>query len=77
MTLIAYALYCMEAEVLVHGREFASLPFVLFGVLDYLRMTHLTDSGGSPVELILSSPSLLISGLGWATATIWGVGLLG
>ena len=75
MTLLAYALYCMEAAVLRHGREFASFPFVLFGVLDYLRMSDLRNSGDSPVELILSSPSLLFAGLGWAVATVWSVGL--
>ena len=75
MTLLAYALYCMEAAVLRHGREFASFPFVLFGVLDYLRMSDLRNSGDSPVELILSAPSLLFAGLGWAVATVWSVGL--
>jgi len=75
MTLIAYALYCMEAEVLVAGREFASLPFVLFGVLDYLRVAALTERAGSPVDLILSSPALLVCGLGWAAATLWSLGL--
>jgi 4-hydroxybenzoate polyprenyltransferase len=75
MTLIAYALYCMEAEVLLRGREFASLPFVLFGVLDYLRMAYVRNTGSSPVDVILSSPSLLVSGIGWVLATIWSVGL--
>ena len=37
MTIVAYALYSMEATVLIKGREFAALPFVVFGVLDYLR----------------------------------------
>lgn len=75
MTLMAYALYCMEAEVLLPGREFASLPFVLFGVLDYLRMAYVRKTGSSPVDVILSSPSLLVSGIGWVLATIWSVGL--
>ena len=75
MTLIAYALYCMEAEVLIPGREFASLPFVVFGVLDYLRVAYLRNSGGSPVDVILSSPALLICGIGWALTTLWSVGI--
>jgi len=75
MTLMAYALYCMEAEVLIPGREFASLPFVVFGVLDYLRVAHLRDAGGSPVDVILSSPALQLSGIGWALATLWSVGI--
>jgi decaprenyl-phosphate phosphoribosyltransferase len=75
MTLVGYALYCMEAKVLVPGREFASLPFVLFGVLDYLRESMLTDRGGAPLDLILSSPALLGCGVGWALSTLWSVGL--
>jgi 4-hydroxybenzoate polyprenyltransferase len=74
MTLIAYALYSMEAEVLLQGREFASLPFVVFGVLDYLRVAHVNDEGGSPVDLILSSPAIIICGFGWAAATLWSLG---
>ena len=75
MTIVAYALYCMDARVLVPGREFASLPFALFGVLDYLRVSMLSDRGGAPLELILSSPTLLGCGLGWAVSTLWSVGL--
>lgn len=75
MTLIAYALYSIEGEILVAGREFASLPFVVFGVLDYLRVSLLRNEGGSPVDLILSSPALLFCGIAWAIATMWSVGL--
>ncbi len=75
MTIVAYALYCMEAPVLLSGREFASLPFVLFGVLDYLRVSMLSDRGGSPVELIWSSPALAVCAAGWVVTTLWSVGL--
>lgn len=74
-TLMSYALYCMEAEVLVAGREFASLPFVVFGVLEYLRLVHVHEDGGSPVETLLSSPKLLLCGMGWTATTIWAVRL--
>ena len=76
MTLMAYALYCMEATVLIPGREFATLPFVVFGVFDYLRICHVKQTGGSPVDLLLSSPTIMASGVGWIMATIWSVGLL-
>jgi 4-hydroxybenzoate polyprenyltransferase len=75
ITLMAYALYSMEAEVLIPGREFASLVFVVFGVLDYLRVAHVYDEGGSPVDLILSSPTIILCGLGWVIATLWSLGL--
>lgn len=74
-TLISYALYCMEAAVLVPGREFASLPFVVFGVLEYLRRVHVRQDGGSPVDTLLSSPALIVCGFGWVVATIWSVQL--
>lgn len=74
VTLISYALYCLEAEVLREGREFATLPFVLFGVLEYLRIAHVQEGEtGSPVDLFLSSPKFLLTGIGWAAATLWSV----
>jgi decaprenyl-phosphate phosphoribosyltransferase len=76
MTLVAYALYSKEAEVLQPGREFASLPFVVFGVLEYLRISHTKGRGGTPIELVFSAPSLLLAGIGWAAATVWSLGLL-
>jgi 4-hydroxybenzoate polyprenyltransferase len=76
MTLIAYALYCLEAEVLVPGREFASLPVVVFGVLEYLRLAHVKNEGGSPVDLFFRSPVLLGCGAAWLAAVAWSVKLL-
>jgi 4-hydroxybenzoate polyprenyltransferase len=70
-TLVAYALYCLDAEVLVPGREFASLPLVVFGVLEYLRLVHLKGAGGSPVDLLLRSPLLLLCAVGWLLVVIW------
>ncbi len=75
MTIIAYALYSIEAEVLIQHREFAALPFVVFGVLDYLRMAHVNKAGGSPVDTILGSPALLITGVGYLAATLWSLKL--
>ncbi|MDD9941500.1 MAG: UbiA prenyltransferase family protein [Myxococcales bacterium] len=77
MTIVAYALYSMEAEVLADGREFASLPFVVFGVLDILRKAHVERAGGSPVDLLLGSPSLIAGGFGWLISTAWSVRLFG
>jgi 4-hydroxybenzoate polyprenyltransferase len=71
MTIIGYALYSMEAAVLLPSRKFAALPFVVFGVLDYLRMAHVNREGGSPVDTLLRSPTTLIAGVGWLAATLW------
>ena len=76
MTLMGYALYCMEATVLLPGREFATLPFVVFGVLDYLRVCHVRQTGDSPVDLIMASPTILACGAGWILTAVWSVGLI-
>jgi 4-hydroxybenzoate polyprenyltransferase len=71
MTIFGYALYSMEAQVLLPSRKFAALPFVVFGVLDYLRIAHVKRGGGSPVDLVLRSPTMWLCGLGWLGATLW------
>jgi len=71
LTIIGYALYCMEAPVLLPSRKFAALPFVVFGVLDYLRMAHVRHAGGSPVDMLLRSPTMLLTGIGWLLSTVW------
>jgi decaprenyl-phosphate phosphoribosyltransferase len=74
MTLIAYALYSLEAPVLVPGREFASLPFVVFGVLEYLRLVYVKQAGESPVDMLFR-PEILLCGLGWIAAITWSLQL--
>jgi 4-hydroxybenzoate polyprenyltransferase len=77
-SLIAYSLYCIEGGVLTRlapGREFATLPFVVYGGLEYLRLVHATGAGGSPVDVLLASPRLLLCGAGWVAAALWSVGV--
>lgn len=66
VTLLAYALYCREAVVLIDGRQFWSLPFAAAGLLEYLRLLHLSPS--DPTELITRRPTLWLIGCGWAIA---------
>ncbi len=75
VTLFSYALYSIETPLLVEGREFASLPFVVFGVLEYLRLAQVRGEGESPVDLLLRSPGLIVAGAGWVIASLWSVGL--
>jgi decaprenyl-phosphate phosphoribosyltransferase len=75
VTLFSYALYSIETPLLVKGREFASLPFVVFGVLEYLRLAQVRGEGEFVVELLLRSPRLLLAGAGWMLASLWSVGL--
>ena len=70
LTITAYALYCMDAAVLAPGREFASLPFVVLGVMECLRIVHAENGGGSPVDMLLSSPVLLACSIAWGAAIL-------
>jgi 4-hydroxybenzoate polyprenyltransferase len=72
---LSYALYSIEAKVLLEHREMASMPFVVFGILNYLRMADVEGTGGSPVEIALHSVSTQICVLGWAISVTWSLGL--
>jgi 4-hydroxybenzoate polyprenyltransferase len=76
MAVTAYGLYSLEADVLAPGREFASLLFVAYGVFEYLRLAHVHDAGGNPVDTIFGSPTMWLAGVGWVAATVWSLGLV-
>jgi 4-hydroxybenzoate polyprenyltransferase len=71
VALLSYALYSIESEVLVKGREMAAMPFVAYGILNYLRLVNTKGVGGSPVDIALSSRSSQLCALGWIAAIIW------
>jgi 4-hydroxybenzoate polyprenyltransferase len=76
VAILAYALYCIEVKaVLLPGREMASLPFVAYGILNYLRLVHVEGAGGSPVETAYHSLSMQACALGWIVAVTWSLGL--
>jgi 4-hydroxybenzoate polyprenyltransferase len=75
VALLSYALYSIESKVLLPGREMASMPFVAYGILNYLRLAIAENAGGSPVEVALSSRSSQLCVLGWAAAVTWSLGL--
>jgi 4-hydroxybenzoate polyprenyltransferase len=77
VSLLAYALYCIEARVMIQGRELAGMPFVAFGILDYLRRAFVEGAGAFPVEELLGSRRILLAGLAYLLATAWSLGLLG
>jgi 4-hydroxybenzoate polyprenyltransferase len=75
VALLTYALYSMESKVLIPGRAMASMPFVAYGILNYLRLTSTGDAGGSPVEVAYTSRSTQLCGLGWILAVVWSLKL--
>ncbi|NLF08567.1 MAG: UbiA prenyltransferase family protein [Pirellulaceae bacterium] len=76
VAMLAYALYCIEKiGELRPGREMASMPFVAYGILNYLRMAHVEGVGGSPVEVAYRSISMQICGACWLASVTWSLGL--
>ncbi len=76
VALVSYALYCIEVKnVLLPGREMASMPFVAYGILNYLRMVYVEGAGGSPVDVAYRSLSTQICAAGWIAAVTWSLGL--
>lgn len=75
ITLLAYALYTLETQLMVPGREFATFPFVVFAVLEYLRLAQVHQKGDNPVEVATSSPVLLLCAGGWIGAALFSLPL--
>jgi 4-hydroxybenzoate polyprenyltransferase len=75
IALFAYALYSQESPAFLEGRELVGLPFVAFGILDYLRVAVGEGAGGSPVEMAYRSRPLQICVIGWVIATAWSLGV--
>jgi 4-hydroxybenzoate polyprenyltransferase len=75
VTLVSYMLYTIDAPVLIDDRRLFSVPFVAFGVLNYLRMVQLEGAGASPVEMFYRSRSTQICVVGWVAAVLWALQL--
>jgi 4-hydroxybenzoate polyprenyltransferase len=72
-TLIAYAFYTMSPETTAKfGTTLLTLtiPFPLYGIFRYLYLVHRKDLGGSPTDLLLHDPPLLVCIALWAAAVI-------
>jgi 4-hydroxybenzoate polyprenyltransferase len=76
VAVLAYALYCIEVKGIFRpGREMASVPFVAYGILNYLRMVHVEGIGGSPVDVACHSLSTQVCAVGWLAAVTWSLGV--
>ncbi len=74
LALLSYALYCMSSSAFQPDREFASVPFAAFGLLECLRLAQAHGRGASPWDL-LARPRVLAAAAGWAAAVAWGIDL--
>jgi 4-hydroxybenzoate polyprenyltransferase len=75
VTLMAYCLYSLDSPVFVKERQLASVPFVAYGILHYLRVALILGAGASPVAMFYKSRTLQVCGLCWFVAVSWSVGL--
>lgn len=75
VTLMSYTLYAIESPVLIDERRLGSVPFVAFGVLNYLRLVQTDGAGASPVEMFYRSRSTQICVAGWLAAVLWALRL--
>jgi decaprenyl-phosphate phosphoribosyltransferase len=71
VALLAYAIYTIESALLVKSRAMASMPFVAYGILNYLRLANTGTHGGSPVEVAYTSRSTQLCAVGWILAVVW------
>jgi decaprenyl-phosphate phosphoribosyltransferase len=71
VALLAYALYSIESKVFAPGREMASMPFVAYGILNYLRLAETENAGDSPVDIAYQSRSSQICAVAWLGAVLW------
>ncbi len=71
IAILAYAIYCIDSHAFVPAREMASMPFVAYGILNYLRLATTKNLGGSPVEVAYSSLSTQLCALGWIASVLW------
>jgi 4-hydroxybenzoate polyprenyltransferase len=75
VALLAYALYSIESKVFTHGREMASMPFVAYGILNYLRLAEMENIGDSPVDVAYTSRSSQVCVICWIVAVAWSLGI--
>ena len=72
-TLVAYSVYTISSETaerLGSDRLGLTIPFVLYGIFRYLYLVHQRNQGGSPSELLLTAPPLLVCVALWVAAVV-------
>lgn len=73
-TIVAYALYTMDDEVIAAFQTenlVFTLPFVVFGVFRYLYLVYRHEMGGDPTEMVYKDRAMLL------TVVLWGISVIG
>ncbi len=70
-TVIAYSLYTFWGEHVPENKSMMlTIPFVLYGILRYLLLMQRRDLPGSPEEMLIRDPPLVINNLLWGVAVL-------
>jgi len=70
-TVIAYSLYTFWGAHVPENRSMMlTIPFVLYGILRYLLLMQRRDLPGSPEEMLIIDPPLVINNLLWGVAAL-------
>lgn len=68
LTAISYTLYTMNTDIINKfgtGGLILTVPFVLYGLFRYLLLIYCKGKGGSPEELVITDPGIIISVILW------------
>jgi 4-hydroxybenzoate polyprenyltransferase len=69
-TIMAYSLYTFTSPKLPSSHlMMLTIPFVIFGLFRYLLLAHSQNAGGSPEEVFLRDPPLIITLVLWVVST--------
>jgi 4-hydroxybenzoate polyprenyltransferase len=73
ITAISYALYTMDNQVITRlgtDKLIFTIPFVLFGLFRYLYLIYNRGKGGSPEEIVVTDPGIVISVILWLVSIV-------
>jgi 4-hydroxybenzoate polyprenyltransferase len=72
-TLLAYALYTIDAETVARfgtNRLVWTVPFPLYGIFRYLYLVHQREGGGDPSDVLLTDRPILVCVALWGASII-------
>lgn len=68
ITAMSYTLYTINQDIINKfgtAGLIITVPFILYGLFRYLLLIYCKGKGGSPEELIINDPGIIISGILW------------
>jgi 4-hydroxybenzoate polyprenyltransferase len=73
-TVVTYSLYAITTPARPAGISanmlLLTIPFILYAVFRYLFLVQVREEGGTPEEMLLTDPPLLLSVAGWAVSLL-------